>query len=320
MLVSAKEMLEKARAGKYAVGQFNINNLEWTKSILLTAQELNSPVILGVSEGAGKYMTGFKTVAAMVSAMIDELNITVPVALHLDHGTYEGCYKCIKAGFSSIMFDGSHYPIEENIDKTKELVKIAHAMGLSLEAEVGSIGGEEDGVVGMGECADPNECKAIADLGIDFLAAGIGNIHGKYPANWQGLNFEVLENVKKEVGDMPLVLHGGTGIPADMIKKAISLGVAKINVNTECQLSFAAATRKYVEEGKDLQGKGFDPRKLLAPGAEAIKATVKEKWNCLAPLAKPENKLVQYKNFFKKPLAILKEMVYFKKERRRSLY
>ena len=277
MLVSAKEMLEKARAGKYAVGQFNINNLEWTKSILLTAQELNSPVILGVSEGAGKYMTGFKTVAAMVSAMIDELNITIPVALHLDHGTYEGCYKCIKAGFSSIMFDGSHYPIEENI---------AHAMGLSLEAEVGSIGGEEDGVVGMGECADPKECKAIADLGIDFLAAGIGNIHGKYPANWQGLNFEVLENVKKEVGDMPLVLHGGTGIPADMIKKAISLGVAKINVNTECQLSFAAATREYIEAGKDLQGKGFDPRKLLAPGAEAIKATVKEKMELFGSVGK----------------------------------
>ena len=286
MLVSAKEMLEKARAGKYAVGQFNINNLEWTKSILLTAQELNSPVILGVSEGAGKYMTGFKTVAAMVSAMIDELNITVPVALHLDHGTYEGCYKCIKAGFSSIMFDGSHYPIEENIDKTKELVKIAHAMGLSLEAEVGSIGGEEDGVVGMGECADPRECKAIADLGIDFLAAGIGNIHGKYPANWQGLNFEVLENVKKAVGDMPLVLHGGTGIPADMIKKAISLGVAKINVNTECQLSFAEATRKYIEAGKDLEGKGFDPRKLLAPGAEAIKATVKEKMELFGSVGK----------------------------------
>ena len=282
MLVSAKEMLEKARAGKYAVGQFNINNLEWTKSILLTAQELNSPVILGVSEGAGKYMTGFKTVAAM----IDELNITIPVALHLDHGTYEGCYKCIKAGFSSIMFDGSHYPIEENIEKTKELVKIAHAMGLSLEAEVGSIGGEEDGVVGMGECADPKECKAIADLGIDFLAAGIGNIHGKYPANWQGLNFEVLENVKKEVGDMPLVLHGGTGIPADMIKKAISLGVAKINVNTECQLSFAAATREYIEAGKDLQGKGFDPRKLLAPGAEAIKATVKEKMELFGSVGK----------------------------------
>ena len=286
MLVSVKEMLEEARAGKYAVGQFNINNLEWTKSILLTAQELNSPVILGVSEGAGKYMTGFKTVAAMVSAMIDELNITVPVALHLDHGTYEGCYKCIKAGFSSIMFDGSHYPIEENIEKTKELVKIAHAMGLSLEAEVGSIGGEEDGVVGMGECADPKECKAIADLGIDFLAAGIGNIHGKYPANWQGLNFEVLENVKKEVGDMPLVLHGGTGIPADMIKKAISLGVAKINVNTECQLSFAAATREYIEAGKDLQGKGFDPRKLLAPGAEAIKATVKEKMELFGSVGK----------------------------------
>ena len=286
MLVSAKEMLEKARAGKYAVGQFNINNLEWTKSILLTAQELNSPVILGVSEGAGKYMTGFKTVAAMVSAMIDELNITIPVALHLDHGTYEGCYKCIKAGFSSIMFDGSHYPIEENIEKTKELVKIAHAMGLSLEAEVGSIGGEEDGVVGMGECADPKECKAIADLGIDFLAAGIGNIHGKYPANWQGLNFEVLENVKKAVGDMPLVLHGGTGIPADMIKKAISLGVAKINVNTECQLSFAAATREYIEAGKHLQGKGFDPRKLLAPGAEAIKATVKEKMELFGSVGK----------------------------------
>ena len=286
MLVSAKEMLEKARAGKYAVGQFNINNLEWTKSILLTAQELNSPVILGVSEGAGKYMTGFKTVAAMVSAMIDELNITIPVALHLDHGTYEGCYKCIKAGFSSIMFDGSYYPIEENIEKTRELVKIAHAMGLSLEAEVGSIGGEEDGVVGMGECADPKECKAIADLGIDFLAAGIGNIHGKYPANWQGLNFEVLENVKKEVGDMPLVLHGGTGIPADMIKKAISLGVAKINVNTECQLSFAAATREYIEAGKDLQGKGFDPRKLLAPGAEAIKATVKEKMELFGSVGK----------------------------------
>ena len=286
MLVSAKEMLEKARAGKYAVGQFNINNLEWTKSILLTAQELNSPVILGVSEGAGKYMTGFKTVAAMVSAMIDELNITIPVALHLDHGTYEGCYKCIKAGFSSIMFDGSHYPIEENVEKTKELVKIAHAMGLSLEAEVGSIGGEEDGVIGMGECADPKECKAIADLGIDFLAAGIGNIHGKYPANWQGLNFEVLENVKKEVGDMPLVLHGGTGIPADMIKKAIGLGVAKINVNTECQLSFAAATREYIEAGKDLQGKGFDPRKLLAPGAEAIKATVKEKMELFGSVGK----------------------------------
>ena len=286
MLVSATEMLKKAKAGHYAVGQFNINNLEWTKAILLTAQELNSPVILGVSEGAGKYMTGFDTVAAMVKAMDKSLGITVPVALHLDHGTYEGCYKCIKAGFSSIMFDGSHYPIEENIEKTKELVKIAHAMGLSLEAEVGSIGGEEDGVIGMGECADPKECKAIADLGIDFLAAGIGNIHGKYPANWQGLNFEVLENVKKEVGDMPLVLHGGTGIPADMIKKAISLGVAKINVNTECQLSFAAATREYIEAGKDLQGKGFDPRKLLAPGAEAIKATVKEKMELFGSVGK----------------------------------
>ena len=286
MLVSAKEMLDKAREGKYAVGQFNINNLEWTKSVLLTAEELKAPVILGVSEGAGKYMTGFKTVAAMVEAMMEELNITVPVALHLDHGTYDGCYKCIKAGFSSIMFDGSHYPIEENIEKTKELVKVAHAMGLSLEAEVGSIGGEEDGVVGLGECADPNECKAIADLGIDFLAAGIGNVHGTYPENWPGLRFDVLENVKAAVGDMPLVLHGGTGIPEDMIKKAISLGVAKINVNTECQLTFAAATREYIEAGKDKSGKGFDPRKLLAPGADAIKATVKEKMELFGSVGK----------------------------------
>ena len=286
MLVSATEMLKKAKAGHYAVGQFNINNLEWTKSILATAQELNSPVILGVSEGAGKYMTGYKTVAAMVKAMIEEMNITVPVALHLDHGSYEGCYKGIKAGFSSIMFDGSHYPIEENVEKTKELVKVAHAMGLSIEAEVGSIGGEEDGVVGMGECADPDECKAIADLGIDFLAAGIGNIHGKYPENWQGLSFETLDAIQQKTGDMPLVLHGGTGIPADMIKKAIDLGVAKINVNTECQLSFAAATREYVEAGKDQQGKGFDPRKLLAPGAEAIKATVKEKMELFGSVGK----------------------------------
>ena len=277
MLVSAKEMLEKAKAGHYAVGQFNINNLEWTKSVLLTAEELQSPVILGVSEGAGKYMTGFGTVAAMVKAMHDELGITVPVALHLDHGTYEGCYKCIKAGFTSIMFDGSHYPIDENVEKTKELVQVAHAMGMSIEAEVGSIGGEEDGVVGMGECADPDECKRVADLGVDMLAAGIGNIHGKYPANWKGLSFETLDAVQKLTGDMPLVLHGGTGIPTDMIKKAISLGVSKINVNTECQLAFAEATREYIEAGKDLQGKGYDPRKLLAPGAEAIKKTVKEK-------------------------------------------
>ena len=277
MLVSAKEMLEKAKAGHYAVGQFNINNLEWTKSILSVAQEMNSPVILGVSEGAGKYMTGYKTVVGMVKGMIEEMNITVPVALHLDHGSYDGCMKCIEAGFSSVMFDGSHYPIEENIAKTKELVAICKEKGLSLEAEVGSIGGEEDGVVGAGECADPNECKAIADLGVTMLAAGIGNIHGKYPENWKGLSFETLDAVQQQTGDMPLVLHGGTGIPEDMIKKAINLGVAKINVNTECQLSFAEATRKYIEEGKDLQGKGFDPRKLLAPGAEAIKATVREK-------------------------------------------
>ena len=277
MLVSAKDMLEKARAGKYAVGHFNINNLEWAKAILLTAQEMNSPVILGVSEGAGKYMGGFKTITGMVNGLIEGLNITVPVALHLDHGTFEGCLKCVEAGFSSIMFDGSHYPIEENIEKTKELIKIVREKGMSLEAEVGAIGGEEDGVVGMGECADPNECKAIADLGVDMLAAGIGNIHGKYPANWPGLSFETLAAVKEKIGDMPLVLHGGTGIPTDMIKKAISLGVAKINVNTECQLAFAAATRKYIEEGKDLEGKGFDPRKLLAPGTEAIKATVRER-------------------------------------------
>ena len=285
-LVNAKEMLTKAKAGHYAVGQFNINNLEWTKSVLLTAEELQSPVILGVSEGAGKYMTGFGTVAAMVKAMHDELGITVPVALHLDHGTYEGCYKCIKAGFTSIMFDGSHYPIDENVEKTKELVQVAHAMGMSIEAEVGSIGGEEDGVVGMGECADPDECKRVADLGVDMLAAGIGNIHGKYPANWKGLSFETLDAIQQKTGVMPLVLHGGTGIPADMIKKAISLGVAKINVNTECQLSFADATRKYIEAGKDLEGKGFDPRKLLAPGAEAIKATVKEKMELFGSVGK----------------------------------
>jgi len=277
MLVSATEMLKKAVAGHYAVGQFNINNLEWTKSILLTAQELNSPVILGVSEGAGKYMGGYHAVVGMVKGLLQDLNITVPVAIHLDHGSFEACYKCIEAGFSSIMFDGSHYPIEENVAKTTQLVNDAHAKGLSIEAEVGSIGGEEDGVIGAGECADPNECKAIADLGIDFLAAGIGNIHGKYPANWKGLSFETLAAVQEKTGDLPLVLHGGTGIPADMIKKAISLGVAKINVNTECQLAFAAATRKYIEEGKDLQGKGFDPRKILAPGAEAIKAVVREK-------------------------------------------
>ena len=274
MLVSAKEMLNKAKAGHYAVGQFNINNLEWTKSILLAAEETRSPVILGVSEGAGKYMTGYKTVVGMVNGMLEELNISVPVALHLDHGSYEGCYKCIEAGFSSIMFDGSHYPIEENIEKTKELGKVAKGQGMSVEAEVGSIGGEEDGVIGRGECADPKECKSVADLGVTMLAAGIGNIHGKYPENWEGLSFETLDAIQQLTGDMPLVLHGGTGIPDDMIKKAISLGVAKINVNTECQLAFADATRKYIEAGKDLEGKGFDPRKLLAPGAEAIKDMV----------------------------------------------
>lgn len=287
MLVSAEEMLKKAKAGHYAVGQFNINNLEWTKSILLTAQELKSPVILGVSEGAGKYMCGYKTVVGMVNGMLEELKITVPVALHLDHGSYEGAKACIEAGFSSVMFDGSHYPIEENVEKTKELVGICKEKGISLEAEVGAIGGEEDGVIGAGECADPKECKMVADLGVTMLAAGIGNIHGKYPANWAGLSFETLDAIQKETGEMPLVLHGGTGIPADMIKKAITLGVSKINVNTECQLAFQEATRAYIEAGKDLEGKGFDPRKLLAPGAEAIKKTVKKKW-LFGSVVKPE--------------------------------
>lgn len=288
MLVSAKDMLEKAVAGHYAVGHFNINNLEWTKAILTAAEECKSPVILGVSEGAGKYMTGYKTVTEMVKAMTEEMNISVPVALHLDHGSYEGCKKCIEAGFSSIMFDGSHYPIEENVAKTKELIAICREKGMSLEAEVGAIGGEEDGVIGQGECADPKECKMIADLGVDMLAAGIGNIHGKYPANWAGLSFETLDAIQQLTGDLPLVLHGGTGIPDDMIKKAISLGVAKINVNTECQLAFADATRKYIEAGKDLEGKGFDPRKLLKPGFDAIVDKVKEKMELFGSVGKAE--------------------------------
>lgn len=286
MLVSVTEMMKKAVEGKYAVGQFNINNLEWTKAILLTAQELNSPVILGVSEGAGKYMCGYKTVVGMVKGMLEELKITVPVALHLDHGSYDGAIKCIEAGFLSVMFDGSHYPIAENIEKTSALVKLCNEKGISIEAEVGSIGGEEDGVIGKGECADPDECKMIADLGVTILAAGIGNIHGKYPDDWAGLSFETLAAVKAKVGDMPLVLHGGTGIPDDMITKAISMGVAKINVNTECQWAFQKATRKYIEDGKDLVGKGFDPRKLLAPGFEAIKATVKEKMELFGSVGK----------------------------------
>ena len=286
MLVSAKEMLQKAKAGHYAVGQFNINNLEWTKAILLTAQELNSPVILGVSEGAGKYMTGYKTVVGMVNGMMEELNITVPVALHLDHGSYEGCLKCVEAGFSSIMFDGSHYPIDENIKLTTALVNTCNILGLSLEAEVGAIGGEEDGVVAMGECADPAECKQIADLGVTMLAAGIGNIHGVYPANWKGLDFEALDRIHKATNNIPLVLHGGTGIPDEMIQKAISLGVSKININTECQIAFTEKVREYIEQGKDLVGKGFDPRKVLAPGVEAIKATVREKMEIFGCIGK----------------------------------
>lgn len=286
MLVSAKEMLTKAKEGKYAVGQFNINNLEWTKAILQTAQENNSPVILGVSEGAGKYMGGWDAVVGMVNGLLKDMKITVPVALHIDHGTYEGAKAVIKAGFSSVMFDGSHYPIEENIEKTKEIIALANEKGISVEAEVGAIGGEEDGVVGGGEVADPDECKMIADLGVTMLAAGIGNIHGKYPDNWKGLNFEVLAKIQEKTPGMPLVLHGGTGIPADMIQKAISLGVSKINVNTECQLAFAEATRKYIEAGKDLEGKGFDPRKLLAPGTQAIKDTVKEKMELFGSINK----------------------------------
>ena len=286
MLVSAKEMLTKAKEGKYAVGQFNINNLEWTKAILQTAQENNSPVILGVSEGAGKYMGGWDAVVGMVNGLLKDMKITVPVALHIDHGTYEGAKAVIEAGFSSVMFDGSHYPIEENIEKTKEIIALANEIGISVEAEVGAIGGEEDGVVGGGEVADPDECKMIADLGVTMLAAGIGNIHGKYPDNWKGLNFEVLAKIQEKTPGMPLVLHGGTGIPADMIQKAISLGVSKINVNTECQLAFAEATRKYIEAGKDLEGKGFDPRKLLAPGTQAIKDTVKEKMELFGSINK----------------------------------
>ena len=286
MLVSAKAMLDKAKAGHYAVGAFNINDLEWAKAILTAAQECKSPVILQVSEGAGKYMVGYKTVAGMVNGMLEEMNISVPVALHLDHGSYEGCLKCVEAGFSSVMFDGSHYPIEENVAKTKELVALTHGKGMSIEAEVGGIGGEEDGVVSNGECADPDECKRIADLGVDMLAAGIGNIHGKYPENLAGLSFDTLAAIQEKTGDMPLVLHGGTGIPADQIKKAINLGVSKINVNTECQLAFAEATRKYIEEGKDLQGKGYDPRKLLKPGAEAIVACVKEKMELFGSVGK----------------------------------
>jgi fructose-bisphosphate aldolase class II len=286
MIVNAAEMVRQACEGHYAVAQININNLEWTKAVLPTVQELKSPVILGVSGGAGKYMAGFKTVAAMVRAMDESLGVTVPVALHLDHGKYEECVACVEAGFSSIMFDGSHLAFDANVAQTTELIKLAHDNGMSIEAEVGSIGGEEDGVLGAGEIADAEECAKIAALGVDFLAAGIGNIHGVYPANWKGLAFDALARIHEATHGMPLVLHGGTGIPADMIKKAISLGVSKINVNTECQLTFAAATRKYIEEGRDRQGKGFDPRKLLAPGYEAIRATVKEKLELFGSVGK----------------------------------
>lgn len=276
-IVSASEMIKKAHEGHYAVGAFNINNMEWIKAILTAAEEMKSPVILGVSEGAGKYMCGWDNVVGMVKHIHDYLKITVPVALHLDHGTYDGAKACLNAGFTSVMFDGSHFSFEENLAKSKELIELAHKMGRSIECEVGGIGGTEDGVTSAGELADPKECKIIADLGVDFLAAGIGNIHGIYPANWAGLNFERLNEIQVATNYKPLVLHGGTGIPEDQIKKAISLGVSKINVNTELQLQFAAATRKYVEEGKDKEGKGYDPRKLLKPGCEAMVAIVKEK-------------------------------------------
>lgn len=288
MLVNAKEMLEKAYEGGYAVGQFNINNLEWVKSILTAAEEAKSPVILGVSEGAGRYMTGFKTVYAMVNSMVETMGITVPVCLHLDHGTYEGAKACIEVGFTSVMFDGSHYSIEENIQKSKEIIALATSKGISVECEVGAIGGEEDGVIGRGEVADPKECKMISDLGVTMLACGIGNIHGKYPDNWEGLDFEALEAIKAEVGKKPLVLHGGSGIPDPMIQRAIRNGVSKVNVNTECQLVFAAATRKYIEEGKDLVGKGFDPRKLLAPGSKAVVDLVKERMEVFGSTGKAE--------------------------------
>lgn len=276
MLVSATEMINKAHEGHYAIAQFNINNMEWIKAILLGCEAEKSPVILGVSEGAAKYMCGYKNAVDMVKNIIDFYGITVPVAIHLDHGTYEGAKKAIEAGFTSVMFDGSHFPIEENIEKSKELIDLAHGKGISIECEVGGIGGEEDGVVSAGEVADPNECATIADLGVDFLAAGIGNIHGKYPADWQGLNFDVLEEIQQKTNGKPLVLHGGSGIPQEMVKKAITLGVSKVNVNTECQIVFADATKKYIEEGGIDKPKGYDPRKLLKPGADAIQALVED--------------------------------------------
>jgi len=271
-IVSATEMIKKAYEGHYSIPAFNTNNLEWTQCILKAVQQANSPVMIQTSEGAAKYMGGYKTVVDMVNDLIDSMGITVPVALHLDHGSYEGAKKCIEVGYSSVMFDGSHFPIEENIEKSKEIIALAHSKGVSVECEVGGIGGVEDGVASNGELADPAECKMVADLGVDFLAAGIGNIHGKYPANWAGLNFDRLAEINAAVNGKPLVLHGGSGIPFEQTSKAISLGVSKINVNTELQLVFAAATREYIVAGKDLEGKGYDPRKLLKPGADAIVA------------------------------------------------
>lgn len=275
-LVSAKEMVDKAHEGHYAIPAFNINDLEWTKSVLAGIEEAKSPAILQVSEGAGKYMCGFKLVADMVKDMYESMGITVPVALHLDHGTFEGAKKCIEVGFTSVMFDGSHFDFEENMEKSKEIIALAHSKGISVECEVGGIGGTEDGVTSQGELADPEECAKVAALGVDFLAAGIGNIHGVYPANWAGLNFERLDEINKAVNGKPLVLHGGSGIPFDQVHKAVTMGVSKVNINTELQIEFAKATRKYIEEGKDQQGKGYDPRKLLKPGAEAITSKVVE--------------------------------------------
>ena len=277
MLVNASEMLQKAEAGHYGLGAFNTNNLEWTLAILTAAEEAKSPLIIQCTAGAAKWMGSLKVCADMVKACVEATGVTVPVALHLDHGSYEDCFKAIEAGFTSIMYDGSHEAdFQTNLDRTKELVELAHSKGLSIEAEVGGIGGTEDGVTSSGELADPAQCKQIADLGVDFLACGIGNIHGLYPADWKGLSFERLGEIKAETGDLPLVLHGGTGIPEDQIKKAISLGISKINVNTDLQVAFAKATREYVEAGKDQEGKGYDPRKLLKPGREAIVARTKE--------------------------------------------
>ncbi len=286
MLQNAKEMLNKARDGKYAVAHINTNNMEWTKMILETAQETGTPVIIGAGNLPCVFLGGRHAVVGMVNGMMRDLNITVPVALHLDHGSYEACFEYIEAGFSSVMFDGSKYSIEENVQRTKDVVRVAHAAGISVEAEVGGIGGQEDGVISAGELADPEECKLIADLGVDFLAAGIGNIHGVYPPDWKGLDFDVLNKINEATNHLPLVLHGGSGIPDEMVKKAISMGVSKINVNTDCQLAFARTLRTYIEEERDLKGKGFEPRPLMTEALQAIKVVVRDKFEMFGSIGK----------------------------------